>query len=86
MNSDRSTPAENANLQELLAIALSFAAGALLPILPYFFDAAATFTVPISLAYPRSLVLDRILFGDAKQSHPIRKGLEIVAFGALVFE
>jgi vacuolar iron transporter family protein len=78
--------AESENIQAVLAIALSFAAGALLPVLPYFFDSGTQFAVAISVGLS-AVGLFSIGYYAGRLSNRNRwlKGLEIVAFGALVF-
>jgi VIT1/CCC1 family predicted Fe2+/Mn2+ transporter len=78
--------AEHTGLRSSLAMALSFAVGALLPVIPYFtaMDARATLIVSLVLA---TCGLFGIGFYAAKLSgrNPWRKGLEIVLFGMAVF-
>jgi len=77
---------EGGGYREALGMTFSFAAGAALPVVPY--------VVGISLgaAMWAGLVLAVIaLFGigcfagSLSQHHPVKKGFEIVAFGAVVF-
>jgi VIT1/CCC1 family predicted Fe2+/Mn2+ transporter len=78
--------AEDGGLRATFAMAGSFAIGGGLPILPY------VFPIPLSTAVWLALLLAVLaLFGIGvfaagnTKRNPIAKGLEIVAFGALVF-
>ena len=78
--------AESGGLRATFAIAGSFALGGALPVLPY------VFPLPLGTAMWVALLLAVVaLFGigvfaaSHTKRNPIAKGLEIVAFGALVF-
>lgn len=78
--------AESGGLRASLAMAGSFAAGGVLPVLPYVFPLRLGDAMWVAL-----LVAAVALFGIGifaariTQRNPISKGFEIVAFGALVF-
>ncbi|HTV73780.1 MAG TPA: VIT1/CCC1 transporter family protein, partial [Candidatus Acidoferrales bacterium] len=78
--------AEGGSVNSALAMAGSFAAGGIVPIVPYFF------ALPLHVAIVLALVLATCaLFaigafaGRLSGRNPLRKGSEIVAFGAAVF-
>jgi VIT1/CCC1 family predicted Fe2+/Mn2+ transporter len=78
--------AENGGLRATFAMAGSFALGGALPVLPY------VFRLPLGTAMWVALLLAVVaLFGigvfaaSLTKRNPIAKGLEITAFGALVF-
>ena len=78
--------AEGGGLRGTFAIAASFAIGGALPVLPYVFPIPLGTAVWLALLLT-VLALFAIGFFAAGQTkrNPVSKGLEIVAFGALVF-
>ena len=78
--------AEEGGLRSSLSMAISFALGAMLPLVPYFFHWTANVTLGVSLALA-VLGLFGIGFYAATLSNrnPWGKGLEIVVFGMAVF-
>src|SRR5579884_2562339 len=78
--------ADSRDLRGPMAIAASFAAGAFLPVIPYFttWNARTTLVVSLALAI---LGLFGIGYyaGRLSDRNPWHKGLEIVAFGMVVF-
>jgi vacuolar iron transporter family protein len=78
--------AEQTNLRGSLAMALSFALGALLPIIPYLTALSGRMTLVTSaLLAVGGLFGVGFYAGTLSERSPWRKGLEIVAFGAAVF-
>lgn len=78
--------AEQPNIRGPLAMAASFAAGALLPIIPYFtaFNGRMTLATSLLLAVAGLFGIG-FYAGTLSARNPWRKGLEIVLFGAAVF-
>ena len=78
--------AEEGGLRGSFSMAASFAVGAVLPLVPYFFTWPASTTLGVSLALA-ILGLFAVGFYAATLSNrnPWMKGLEIVAFGMAVF-
>jgi VIT1/CCC1 family predicted Fe2+/Mn2+ transporter len=78
--------AQGGGLRGTFAMAGSFAIGGTLPVLPYVFPIPLSVAVWIALLFA-ALALFGIGFFAAHNTkrNPISKGLEIVAFGALVF-
>ncbi len=78
--------AEEGGLRGALSMAGSFAIGAMLPLIPYFFHWNPAWTLGLSLAFA-VLGLFGVGFYAATLSNrsPWRKGAEIVIFGMLVF-
>lgn len=78
--------AEEANVRPALAIAVSFAVGAMLPLIPYFVAMRAEVTLGVSLALAvLGLFAVGFYAGTLGDRSPWKKGLEIVAFGMFVF-
>lgn len=78
--------ADGGGLRESFAMALSFAAGAALPVVPYVFGISLTAAMWIGLACAVvALFAIGFFAGTLSGRHPLRKGFEIVAFGAAVF-
>lgn len=78
--------AENVSLRPAVQMALSFAAGALLPLLPYFFSMPAWWTLGISLVLAViGLFAIGYYAGSLTNRINWQKGLEVVLFGMAVF-
>ena len=78
--------AEAGGVRPALSMAAAFAIGAILPLVPYFFHWAGRWTLGSSLALA-VIGLFSVGYYAATLSNrsPWRKGLEIVAFGMVVF-
>jgi len=78
--------ADQRSLRGPLAMASSFALGAFLPIIPYFTGWSGRTTLIASLLFAVGGLFGIGFYaGTLGQRSPWRKGLEIVAFGAVVF-
>lgn len=78
--------ADQTSLRGPLAMALSFAAGSLLPIVPYFTPWNARTTLAASLTFAIAGLFGVGFYaGTLSDRSPWRKGLEIVLFGMAVF-
>lgn len=78
--------AEETSLQPAFAMAGSFAVGALLPLIPYFFNLGAWWTLGISLVLAvAGLFAVGYYAGTLTNRANWHKALEIVAYGAIVF-
>ncbi len=78
--------AEGGGLRSTVAMAASFAVGGALPVLPYFFGVSLDVTRWLALAFA-VVALFAIGFysGRLGGRQPLRKGIEIVGFGAAIF-
>jgi len=78
--------AEEGGIREALSMAISFAVGAVLPLVPYFFSWPGRITLAVSLGFA-VLGLFAVGYYAATLSNrsPWRKGVEIVLFGMAVF-
>lgn len=77
---------EEQGLRSSISMALSFAAGALLPLLPYFFAWKGWWSLGSSLALAVAGLFGVGFYaGTLSGRNPWSKGLEIVAFGMAVF-
>jgi vacuolar iron transporter family protein len=78
--------AEEGGLRGAFSIGISFAIGAVLPLIPYFFHLSGIWTLAASLGFA---VLGLFTVGyyaaTLSNRNPWQKGLEIVVFGMLVF-
>jgi len=78
--------AEEKSLRPALSMAASFAAGSLIPILPYFLTASRSFAVLSGLLLAVvGLFAVGYASGRISGRNPFLKGIEIVAFGSAVF-
>lgn len=78
--------AEEGSVRPALSIAVSFAVGAILPLIPYFFAMRSAVTLGVSLALAVvGLFAVGFYAGTLGDRSPWQKGIEIVAFGMLVF-
>jgi VIT1/CCC1 family predicted Fe2+/Mn2+ transporter len=78
--------AEQKSLRPAFSMAGSFAAGSLIPILPYFFTASAGVAVLSGLILAVvGLFAIGYISGRISGRNPLMKGLEIVVFGSVVF-
>ncbi|MBD5654917.1 MAG: VIT1/CCC1 transporter family protein, partial [Candidatus Eremiobacteraeota bacterium] len=77
---------EGGGLREALSMTGSFALGAALPVIPYAFGISLGAAMWTGLALAVAALFGiGFLAGTLSGRHPARKGLEIVAFGAVVF-
>lgn len=78
--------AEKQSLRGPLAMAVSFGAGALLPLVPYFTPWNGRTTLIVSLVFAIAGLFGIGFYaGTLSERNPWRKGFEIVAFGMVVF-
>lgn len=78
--------AEGGGLKESFAMTLSFAAGAALPVVPYAFAISLGAAMWVGLALAVTALFGIGYFaGTLSGRSPYRKGIEIVAFGTVVF-
>lgn len=78
--------AEEVNIRGALSMAVSFAIGAMLPLVPYFFKLPAPWTLGASLGLAVfGLFAIGYYAATLSNRNPWRKGVEIVVYGMLVF-
>jgi len=78
--------ADGGGRTEAIAMTLSFAAGAALPVLPYAFNLSLATAMWVGLACAIGALFAIGFFaGTLSGRHPWKKGFEIIAFGAAVF-
>jgi VIT1/CCC1 family predicted Fe2+/Mn2+ transporter len=78
--------AEGNSVNSAIAMAGSFASGGIVPILPYFFSLSLHASIVIALILATAALFAIGAFaGNLSGRNPVRKGCEIVAFGAVVF-
>ncbi|HEY0798441.1 MAG TPA: VIT1/CCC1 transporter family protein [Candidatus Baltobacteraceae bacterium] len=78
--------AEGSSVGSALAMAGSFAAGGIVPILPYFFSLPLSTSIITALVLAAAALFGIGFFaGRLSGRNPVRKGVEIVVFGAVIF-